>query len=124
MWVKKTFIFSFLILSMIQILSCDAYLRMDYVVKNQTNQNIKILVPRSFENNVQKDTLILLKNNENALIGRKTEIGFPYTTKTRIYNQSPGYCGIKLIAEKDTIKIGCSKKEWQYNKRKSIFLIK
>lgn len=111
------------------LMSCDATLRMTYIVENKSNSDIKLLIPNFPTDSIfnayspQKDTIIILKPTQKVMIGSLEKIDFPWTTK-KIYKTNPGICGIQLIENQSTKIIDCSSKTWKYKNRYSKLSIK
>jgi len=124
--IKKSIL---LVISIIMLVSCDAMLHMAYTVENKSKEDIKIFVPNypiepTLSNfGERKDTTIILKPDEKALVGIGSKIDFPWGTKN-IYKNQPGICGIKKIKADTSISLGCSTSEWKYRKGRSILKIK
>ena len=109
--------------------SCDAMLHMTYTVQNKTESEIKLFVPNFPTDSVlsiyggKQDTTLIIKPNQEIVVGIGSKIEFPWGTKN-IYKNQPGICGIKRISNDTIIELGCTKKEWKYKKRNSKMKIK
>jgi hypothetical protein len=109
--------------------SCDAMLTMTYSVKNKTKNEIQLFVPNLPINNSnlyfgeKKDSFLILLPNQEIIVGSNFKIDFPWARKN-IYRKHPGICGIQRIDQQNTVKLGCSKKEWKYWKGVSTLRIK
>ena len=118
-----------MISSIIVLISCDAMLHMTYTIENKTKSEIKIFVPNFPIDSVfsvfgkKQDTTLIIKPNEEIVVGMGSKIDFPWGTKN-IYKNQPGMCGIKRINNDTIIEFGCTKAEWKYKRRNSKIKIK
>jgi hypothetical protein len=111
------------------IVSCDAVNRLQYFVKNKTDQTIRVHISdypidlgREFSEAV--DTLIELKPNASHWVGTSPmDIDFPWATKN-IYKNVPGICGLELVQNDTIIPLDCTKSSWKYKRRCSTLKIK
>ena len=109
--------------------SCDAMLHMTYTIQNKTESDIKVFVPDFPTDSVlsiygdKRDTTLIVKPNEEIIVGIGSKIDFPWGTKN-IYKNRPGVCGIKRISNDTIIDLTCTKKEWKYKRRNSKMKIK
>lgn len=112
------------------LIACDAVNHIQYIVKNQTDQTIRLHIPHFPVDpnqgmlSQQVDTIIEVKPNEFLWVGTSPmDIDFPWAAK-KIYKKSPGVCGIELI-EKDTlINLDCTDSSWKYKRNCSTLKIK
>lgn len=109
---------------------CDAVNIMSYSVKNKTDETVSIRIPSTSQGGYsqafdhQKDTVIQLKPDETAWIGRsEMDIDFPWTTK-KIYKKTPGVCGLSLLFANRMLPLSCEKSDWKYKLGTSTLLIK
>lgn len=111
----------------LSLLSCDAVNRVAYTVKNKQSSVIRIYVPFYSPNggySHAKDTVLTLKPGEERHIATSMmKIGFPSDSK-KIYRESPGICGVKLITADSAKTFGCTQKEWKYHGGMSTLKIK
>lgn len=123
---RKYWIFLF---SSFMLMSCDAALKMTYVVKNKSNNDLKLFVPNYPVDSVpnlyghRRDTILILKPNECIIVGIDSKIDFPWGRKN-IYRNNPGICGLKRFHNDTIVDLNCSKKEWKYRKGQSILILK
>lgn len=94
-----------LILSIFILISCDAIVHMAYRVENQTDEEIEIFVPdypipSPYLSRIgeRKDTVIVIKPQEEIVVGVDSKIDFPWGSKN-IYRNNPGICGIKQLSK-------------------------
>lgn len=116
---KKIYILSFLAL----LTSCDAYLRMPYVVKNCRSDNVSIRVSDYLSEQtgeIVQDTVVQLKPNETIIVAIAIGIGFPWDSK-KIFHNNPGVQNFQTL---DSLEFDNSDKYWTYKKKSSIFEIK
>lgn len=118
--IKSTLFFLFGLL----LTGCDAMLNMTYTVENKTKSEIQVFVPNfpidsvlSIYGKVQ-DTILIIKPEEEIIVGIQNKIDFPWATKN-IYKNTPGICGLKILNNDIATDIGCDKTEWKYKKRNS-----
>ncbi len=129
MAIKK--IYKLIIISLLFpiIISCDAICILTYKVKNNSNSTVILFVPNfpldssKLEYGLNKDTLIQLSSKEKIVVGHKQKLDFPWGTKN-VYKLNPGKCGLKIITNDSSSILGCSKNEWAYWKKSSIYKIK
>lgn len=121
---------TFVLLLMLILVGCDAVNIMSYSVKNKTDKTISIQIPSTIKGgysqsfNHQKDTVIQLKPDETAWIGRsEMDIDFPWATK-KIYKKTPGVCGLSLLFANRMLPLSCEKSDWKYRRGTSTLLIK
>ncbi len=116
-------------LTTLTFVSCDAVNRLQYFVKNKTDQTIHVHISaypidvgREFSEAV--DTLIELKPNASHWVGTSPmDIDFPWATKN-IYKKTPGICGLELVQNGAIIPLDCTKSSWKYKRRCSTLKIK
>lgn len=108
--------------------SCDALLQMSYAVKNTSSNEVKLFVPNYPTDSIlsiygqRKDTTLILKPNEEIIVGVGSKIDFPWGRKN-IYKNTPGICGLKRIHSDSIIEMRCSSAEWKYRRGRSILKI-
>lgn len=102
---------------------CDAVNHLQYAIKNKTNHTIKIHIPdypidhQLQEFSARVDTILEIRPKESLWIGTSPmDIDFPWATK-RIYEQTPGICGLESIENDTIIELDCTKRHWKYRKR-------
>lgn len=118
-----------LIISFMLLTGCDAVNHLQYAIENKTDHTIRVHIPNypidpeRQEFSTKVDTTIEIKPKESLWIGTSPmDIDFPWATK-RIYEETPGICGLKSI-EKDTVfELDCTKSSWKYKKRWSTLKI-
>ncbi len=117
------FLFSVLLLS-----SCDAFVRLPYYIENKTSGPLKVFVPHyqadgAFGRSV--DTTLEIGPHSGAFIGSTMpRVTGPLGATRRIYRESPGFCGLKLVKQDTTIALACTKKEWKLRRGISVLKIK
>lgn len=115
-----------LIILLFALTSCDAVNQLSYYVKNNTDNEIEIMVPNystdrriAFQSSLT-DTTLIIPAGEKIWVGNsRTDIDFPWATK-KIYKEHPGKCGIQF--KNDTLP--CDKNNWKYRRKTSIFVVK
>lgn len=118
-----------LLISIFLLTSCDAFLQMTYVVKNKSENELKLFVPNYPVDSLpsvygdRKDTTLRLNPNGEIIVGISSKIDFPWGRKN-IYRNAPGISGIKKLNNDTIINLSCSKKEWKYRKGQSILILK
>ena len=116
---KNICILSFLAL----LTSCDAYLRMPYVVKNCRSDNVSVKITDYLNEQtgeIVQDTVVQLKPNETITVATTIGIGFPWDNK-KLFNNNPGVQNFQTL---DSLEFDNSDKYWTYKKKSSIFKIK
>lgn len=105
--------------------SCDTWIFMGYVVKNKSENEVKLLVPYygvdSLRNEYKKDSILIIKSNETIML---SGVRILYPSRRSFYRNHPGICGIKRLNNDTIIDLGCSKKEWKYRKGQSMLILK
>lgn len=98
--------------------SCDAYVRLTYVVSNESSKPINVFVPHYAINGFDRDrdTIFEINPREVIIVGNtlpRISGSFRAGTK-KIYRQQPGLCGLKLIKADTTVEVPCTEKKWKY----------
>ena len=97
---------------------------MTYTVENKTKSDVTLFVPNFPTDSIARlfghiqDTTIVIKPDEEVVVGLRSKIDFPWGTRN-IYKNQPGICGIKRFYNDTVVDLGCSKREWKYKRRKS-----
>lgn len=120
----KWFLFSFcaLLLS-----SCDVFVSLPYHAENKTSEPVRVFVPHYQGSSVfgrGVDTILEMQAYGKLFLGTTLpRVTGPVRATKRIYDRTPGLCGLKLIRT-DTTLIGCSRKEWKFRRGVSVLRIR
>ena len=105
--------------------SCDNWVFVSYVVKNKSENDVRLFVPNycpdGYPCSTPKDSILNIKPNEVVMITGARSL---YPSAKGFYRNYPGVCGLKRINNDTIIDLGCSRKEWKFRKGSSMLILK
>lgn len=107
---------------------CDAFVRLPYYLENKTSKPLNVFVPHYQANGAfgrGVDTTLEIGPHSGAFIGSTMpRVTGPVGAARRIYRESPGFCGLKLVKPDTSIALACTMKEWKLRRGISVLKIK
>jgi hypothetical protein len=108
--------------------SCDAFVSLPYYVENKSDQPVRIFVPHYQANGAfgrGVDTTLQIGPHSRAFIGSTMpRVTGPVGAMRRIYRESPGVCGVRLVKPDTSIALACTVKEWKLRRGTSVLKIR